>query len=179
MLVSYTGIGSRKIPAAMFAVMKEVAATCASIDYCLRSGAADGADSAFEMGCDSENGAKEIFLPWKGFNDNPSMLYSIPSHATKIAQEIYPGDLSTKSQGVQKLMTRNVMQILGKDLNTPSSFVVCWTPDGCESHKTRNRTTGGTGQAIALASLLDIPIFNLKNMGRLDRLLELLYKEFF
>jgi hypothetical protein len=51
---------------------------------------------------------------------------------------------------------------LGKDLNTPSVFVVCWTEDGCFHDNERTKETGGTGQAISVASDNDIPIFNLK-----------------
>ena len=49
-------------------------------------------------------------------------------------------------------------------------YVICWTPDGCESHLTRSIKTGGTGTAIAIASTNGIPVFNLKNADAIDRL---------
>jgi len=35
-------------------------------------------------------------------------------------------------------MTRNVCQVLGMDLNTPVSFVVCYTRDGATSFEQVN-----------------------------------------
>ncbi len=46
-------------------------------------------------------------------------------------------------------------QVLGSDLETPVSFVVCWTIGG--------KISGGTGQALRIAKDLGIPIFNLEN----------------
>ena len=71
-------------------------------------------------------------------------------------------------------------QILGLELDCPTEFVVCWTPDGCESHLKRTSKTGGTGLAISLASKLGIPIYNLYNEDSkecLEFLIESLEKE--
>ena len=51
---------------------------------------------------------------------------------------------------------RNMHQVLGPDLKSPSDFVICWTKDG--------KASGGTGQAIRVAEDFNIPVFNLKNM---------------
>ena len=67
-------------------------------------------------------------------------------------------------------MARNVCQIKGFNINENSNFVICWTKDGCESHLTRTRKTGGTGLAISVASKLGIPIYNLKNEESYNRL---------
>ncbi len=68
----------------------------------------------------------------------------------------------------KKFHARNVQQVLGKNLDTPTKFVVCWTPDGAEQ-RTSNKT-GGTGQAIRVAISNNIPVFNLYNEGRLEEL---------
>ena len=52
------------------------------------------------------------------------------------------------------------------DLNTPSEFVICWTPDGSEG--TTTRETGGTGQAIRMAKKRGIKVMNLANQSTLD-----------
>lgn len=72
-------------------------------------------------------------------------------------------------------MARNGHQVLGATLDQPVSFVLCWTPDGAESEAQRTRDTGGTGQAIALASRHGIPVFNLANRGALNRVAALLH----
>lgn len=77
----YTGIGSRETPYEILQLMKELARLMSEC-FILRSGGADGADSAFESGC---SGLKEIYLPWKNFNNNTSSLYRISPEATTLA----------------------------------------------------------------------------------------------
>jgi len=161
MLKPYTGIGSRKAPADILAVMTALAAQMAGA-YVLRSGAADGADAAFEAGALKAGGAREIYLPWKGFNGHSSELYHASEQAFVLAQSVHPA-WDRLEQGPKKLHSRNTYQVLGQALNAPSELVICWTPDGCESARTRNRNTGGTATAIVLAERHGIPVYNLKN----------------
>ena len=162
----YTGIGSRKVPRDVIYRMETFAAKMALMHSTLRSGGADGSDAAFEAGCDSQQGWKEIYLPWSGFNDNKSDLYDCYTDTHReIAALVYGDRWDSVTSGVRSLMTRNTAQVIGLDVKNPtySDFVVCWTPDGCESAKTRKRATGGTGQAIELADNLGIPVFNMFN----------------
>lgn len=154
MSLIYTGIGSRKTPEMLLIHMTQIAEYLSS-KWTLRSGHADGADMAFEVGC---SGSKEIYVPWPTFNGctdciDPSTFINY-QEAMTIAENLHPNWAACK-QGVRKLHTRNVYQILGKDLNTPTDLVICWTPDGKDS--------GGTGQALRLARELNIPVFNLFN----------------
>lgn len=170
---AYAGIGSRKTPPEVLNQMTRIAARLNVLGWTLRSGAAEGADRAFEAGA---GGEKEIFLPWKGFMGSRSKLIEpeTPDLAAEIASQIHPG-WHYLNQAAKKLMARNTRQILGHALGDPVLFVLCWTPDGCESGGTRSSVTGGTGQAIALASgRFSIPVFNLKNADALDRLAEFL-----
>lgn len=169
----YAGIGSRNTPQEMLDLMSRVAKRLSILGYTLRSGAADGADKAFEIGCTRAEGPKEVFLPWSGFNGSESMLSHIDDKAYELASTIHPY-WHNCSQAAKKLHSRNCYQILGKDLSTPSNFVLCWTPDGCESSETRTSRTGGTGQAITLASLNNIPIINFKNPDPLGRIAALI-----
>lgn len=175
MLKFYAGIGSRETPEEICSLMSLIAAKLEKKNYCLRSGGADGADLAFEKGVKKY---KEIFIPWKNFNNSDSNLIfdskdKINEIAFQIASENHPGWNYLK-EPVRKLMGRNVNQILGKQLDEPVHFVICWTSDGCESHTTRTNKTGGTGLAISVASKLGIPIFNLKNESSLNRVLKIL-----
>lgn len=77
------------------------------------------------------------------------------------------------SQGVQKLMARNGHQVLGAGLDDPVAFVVCWTPDGAESERECGPETGGTGQAIRLASRWGVPVVNLKREDALEKIARL------
>lgn len=174
----YAGIGSRETPPNILSEMKAFGFLLAQMGYTLRSGGADGADTAFEQGCDFRNGLKEIYLPWKLFNRNKSPLFEITDNALAMAKQVYGPRWVILKHSVRRLHARNLYQVLGATLDNPSSFVLCFTQDGCETYKTRTKETGGTGQAIACATmfpaLYDIPVFNLKNEGAKKRLLDYL-----
>lgn len=167
----YTGVGSRQTPIAAINLIKSVSCVLANNGYTLRSGAADGADAAFEFGCDSVQGLKEIWLPWKNFNKHSGIdaTMAITEQHEDIASQLHPA-WGKLSQGAQKLHTRNVGQVLGKDCETPSLFCLCYTDDGVEHHSKVTYKTGGTGTAIRLASLRRIPVYNLRNADAVTRL---------
>lgn len=168
----YTGIGSRQTPDDTMAILRRLAGVLAAT-HTLRSGAADGADTGFEQGADAVGGPKDIYLAWKGFNGNPSPLFGVTAEALAMAAKVHPA-WDRLSEGPQKLHARNCNQVLGHDLATPAEFVACWTPDGCESAKTRNSKTGGTATAIVLAERNGVPVFNLKNPASRNRLVAFL-----
>jgi hypothetical protein len=53
---------------------------------------------------------------------------------------------------------------LGKDLDSPSEFVICYTRDGYTGPHDRSFRTGGTKIAIDLAVSIGIPVFNIKRI---------------
>lgn len=147
----YTGIGSRKTPKEVLDLFVVLAEYLAKKGYVLRSGAAPGADSAFETGCDKANGLKEIYLPWANFENSKSPLVVKDEKAFKIAKYFHP-HWKNLSYGAKKLHARNVHQVLGLNLKTPSDFIICWTKNGTGS--------GGTGQALRIARYYNIPVFD-------------------
>ena len=152
MTMYYTGVGSRECPEVVGKCMTQIATFLYEEGYILRSGGAPGADTFFENGVDDAEG-KDIFLPSKRFNHNPSPLYERPSdEAFAIARKIHPAWGACKPYA-QILHARNVYQVLGRDLNTPSQFLICWTENGVAK--------GGTRTAIKLAEQYEIPILNL------------------
>lgn len=169
----YAGIGSRKTPDNVLLDMEMLAAQAAKHSWCLRSGGADGADMAFEKGCDRFGGSKEIFLPWIRFNKNTSPNYTSSDAAQDLAMILHPRWKQLTTQA-QLLITRNVHQIVGQDMKTPARFVVCWTPDGCESENTYTSKSGGTGFAILVADFYNIPVVNLYHPGRFAEALQVL-----
>lgn len=148
----YTMIGSRSTPQPILDLMFDIAARLGEDGWILRSGGADGADSAGESGANSVGGLTEIYLPWKGFNGRSSDLYPPTFDAKLRASRIHPG-WDRLSQGAALLHARNVHQILGKNLRIPTQFVICWTPGG--------KPIGGTRTAIVLAEENNIPVYNL------------------
>ena len=156
----YAGIGSRRVTPYIEYQIRELAERLAFDKWCLRSGGASGCDSAFEQGADAGYGQKQIFLPWNGFNGKGKVCFDIPREAFSIAARFHPMWTSLKP-AVQTLMARNVQQILGPSCHEPSDCVICYTPDGCEDGNTTTPGTGGTGQALRIATFFNIPIYNL------------------
>lgn len=105
-------------------------------------------------GADEVGGQKEIFLPWRGFEGSDSDLFGVDHRAVALAEKHHPSpgfkDLPVK--GTKSLVARNGYQILGKDLQSPSDFVVCYIPGG--------ELVGGTAQGIRIAQDHGIPVFN-------------------
>ena len=152
----YTGIGSRQTPIELASQIRQIAIYMASHGgWHLRSGHAPGADTWFEEGCVMGCGSSTIYLPWRGFNGSSSPAYldhftiDVLERARSIAEEFHPA-WNKCNRGVRALHTRNVFQILGDDLATPSELVICWSPG-----------KGGTEQALRIARAYNIPIYNL------------------
>ncbi|ASV44324.1 hypothetical protein PBI_SCTP2_309 [Salicola phage SCTP-2] len=173
--VFITGVGSRTVPPkATQTIYDLVYLLNAYYDIVWRSGAANGSDSAFELYANH----KEIFLPWEQFNNSSSQLYlkNLSKEKIKTAQTILSEIRNIKAMKatVLNFHTRNVFQVFGQDLETPSECVICYTDDGAEHHTEVTFNTGGTGTAIKLASLYNIPVFNIKNQQSISNLLKYL-----
>ena len=100
-----------------------------------------------------QNGRKEIYLPWRRFNENHSPLYGIDSNSLKMAEHYHP-NWNRLNDSARKLMARNCYQVLGDNLDDPVDCIVCYTKTGGIS--------GGTGQAMRIAVDKNIPIFNIQ-----------------
>lgn len=147
-----TGIGARTTPISIKPLIAELAMWFKHNNYVLRSGGAHGSDSFWEESYQNPPIESEIYLPFKNFNNNKSSLYGVCQKALNIAESVHP-NWRACSEHAKLLHGRNVYQILGKDLNTPSDLVICWTPDA--------KIVGGTATAIKLARQYGISVFNL------------------
>lgn len=183
---AYTGVGSRKTPVEMQAFIQKLACRLAGIEFVLRSGAAVGADRAFELGWlewyanqtpwpKGDNLRAEIYVPWDGYegHDRDGLFgatkspkdvhFKVWEQAEQIVSKIHPAwDAVRKdgtpvlTKGAKTLHTRNVFQVLGPHLNEPSTMLICWA----KVTKGGN-ITGGTATAWNLARSHNIPCFNL------------------
>lgn len=165
----YAGIGSRKTPDDVLEDMKLIGKFLANNGFCLRSGGADGADQAFEAGCDEVNGEKEIFIPWKGFNGIDGIVPSYNDEVYEEVSSLHPAWYRCSS-GARKLHCRNWYQVNGINNEEPSEFIVCWTPGG--------ELVGGTTMAIRLAMKRNIPVVNLANPNALKEFMDIVKGEY-
>ncbi len=158
----YAGIGSRGTPGDVMTAMTQIAGDLELLGYILRSGAAKGADEAFEKGALT----KEIFLPWEGFRKHTSVLCYPSPEAYVIAESLHPA-WHMCGNAAKSFHTRNVHQVLGEDLTKPVEFVLYWA-----EHKPGLKfPEGGTGMAIRLANKYNIPWY-LIGTDRCDEFLD-------
>ena len=165
MIKYYTMIGSRNTPTNVCITLKEIAKELYLLGYIGRSGGANGADQAMEDGHTIgviENAS--IYLPWNNFNGKSSNMRGYINStklmtyekAKEIASGVHPAWDKCK-HGTQALHTRNVFQILGSSLKSPSDFVICYA----EPTGTKGYVKGGTGTAVKIAIDNGIPVYNL------------------
>lgn len=173
---AYTGVGSRETPQEILDMMTAVGKKLASDGWTLRSGAAVGADAAFELGWFQwwasqtpwpNEAHAELYLPWNGYNghdrDGCFGANILPDEDDKglsivaegIAMQMHPNWAACK-RGARAMHTRNVYQVLGRDLKTPSKMLIAWT-----KLTKAGQPMGGTATAIRLAEKHNIPCFNL------------------
>lgn len=196
-IIPYKGscsfVGSRSVTGQKSEHLIKLSVILALSGYVQYSGAANGTDTSSEFGaklahdllCKKLNLNKtgyadvmKIFLPWNGFSgrfiepkngyigDNPAN----EQFAAQIAQNHYvPWPHSPDP--VKKLMTRNVYQVLDNDLTSHVKFVIAYTSDGVTDGLKTTTKTGGTGQAIRVATTYGVPVFNLGNEKDEKRLL--------
>ena len=144
--------------------MAWIAGELEKFGYTLNSGGAKGADAAFEYGV-KQPAHKNIFHPEDATETTRA-----------IARELHPAHERLHGHALD-LYARNTNQIFGRNLDKTVDFVVCYTKDGCESHETRSRESGGTGQAIEMATRKGAKVFNMKNPDCFDRLKKYLVNE--
>ena len=161
-------------PKDILQLMTKIAYKLAQQGYVLRSGAAQGADTAFEDGCkeywmdtseDFPPLLAQIYLPWNTFatyedyyKDWYRVLDRMPNNleAYRIASETHPA-WEKCSRGAKALHARNVYQVLGNSLTSPSDFLICWA----KTDKNGN-PKGGTATAWNLAERVGVEhLFNL------------------
>jgi hypothetical protein len=150
----YAGIGSRETPPDILKVMEKLGRKLAKEEWVLRSGGARGADSAFHKGCLDVSGQAEIFTA---------------QHSTQESIELaakYHPNWEACDNYARRLHARNGLILLGKNLDTPVSAIVCWTSEG--------KITGGTGQALRMVADYNIVVRNLSIKEDLDRALKFL-----
>ena len=124
--MNYAGIGSRKTPLATLIEMSKWGEFFAWHSIRLRSGRANGADQAFERGCDKVNpAAKRIYTVADLDNNDPRWTAAWLG----VAAAYHPA-WDRCNDHAKKLHARNSPIVLGDFLNEPVDFVLCWTKRG-------------------------------------------------
>lgn len=165
--VYWTGVGSRRSSPENHPVMTAFAQAMSAKGAILRSGAAPGPDTWFEEGAPPH--LRHIYVPNASFGKRKRSEIIVPKEvnltrwlrACSIAESLHPLGRHM-SQEVRDLMGRNVFQVLGDDLKTPSKFLVCDAPDIVYDDQGRVvDVDGGTGMAVRIAALHNVPVYHL------------------
>lgn len=160
--IYYAGVGSRDTPQEHLERMTHYSKSLHQMQWTLRSGGARGADTYFELGSQRN----DIFLPERKRGKKGTALEDLPlamvMQAQKIGKPFHPrwGQLDEFSL---KLMTRNVFQVLGRNLQTPVKFILFWAPSSFDSDGLVKDAKGGTGFAIRLGRSLGIPLIHVNH----------------
>jgi len=154
----YAGIGARKTPQDILRLMEDISVFMGTRGVILRSGAAHGADSAFERGCNKVGGHKQIYLPWYDYNNHKSNFTKATPKAFRVAATYHP-KWAECSQPVRALHARNSHIIMGdcENMFDKSQLVICWS-----------KGSGGTAQGLRIAYYHRIPVINLANKRHLS-----------
>jgi hypothetical protein len=153
-------IGHRDSPPEILEMIEKIAEFFAKKGWILRSGGADGVDSAAERGADNADGKKEIYLPWKGFNGSESSLQW--SQLNWLEAEKHHPNWAGLKMSVKQLHSRNMAIILGLDNKTPSDLIIAYTRNGEE--------VGGTATGLRCGRAHEIKMFNLGQKTGLSNL---------
>lgn len=172
----YTGIGSRDISSIEYNLVVKIGSRMAELGYCLRSGGADGADEAFEEGCDLAEGEKSIYLPWKNFNGywmGPS-VYSLTGKQRAFARErllelgVLPW-FDNLSNSSKLFHTRNYYQVVGST-EVPSRVCIY-----IADIDWKGEPVGGTRTAVMVSKVLGVPTYNLRDNEEREKLLDKIF----
>lgn len=191
----YAGIGSRETPLWAGDILTQVGEKLALEGWVGRSGGAPpkagfvSADQCFQKGAQKAQGSFVVYLPKSSFYGQTSKTpccvvpkETFPeawAEASQIAQAFHPNWqalIHGKYPDLANLMIRNVFQVLGDDLKTPSRFVLCyakgsqWEGVGKDAHIVN--VQGGTGQAVRIANHYGIPVYNIAEMVHLHKIIK-------
>lgn len=160
-----TIVGSRKTPIEIVNIYKQIFSCFDKNEFIFRSGNALGFDQVIS---DFPTANKEIYLPYKTFGPKlnifentyvPKTQFNNYQDAVNLVRKLHPN--KNLSDMNMQYLARDVYQVLGKDLNTPSDIVYCWTEDGVNNVSNITFKTGGTAMVIRVAEVYKIPVINL------------------
>lgn len=141
----YTGIGSRDIPYEYQERLKKIALLLEKKGYMVYTGDADGSDACFRV-----VNNKKVFT-----------AKDCTKESMDLAKSVHPA-WEKCSPFARKLLGRNPIQLLDRDLKSPSDFVIAYTKNA--------KVTGGSAIVLNLAKQYKIPIFNIASEEDIKRL---------
>jgi len=151
----YTGIGSRELSDEQKTFIYWLACEMHDLGYTLRSGDADGADTAFQSGAGK---LFETWIPWTSFAKGPSRELQTQKEFLEAEEYLLESDIIPwfKAMGPasQAFHGRNYRQVFGRNKILPEVCFYC-APDDLNGVP-----VGGTRTAVLVSRNEGIPTIN-------------------
>ena len=164
-------IGARNLNDRALELCSLIGTEIASYKHNLHTGNAPGADHAFAYGANSIR-PESVYLhqPWPDFNKSTilpannvvNVSFGNLRFYTVIASKEHP-NWKNLSQGVKKLMIRNVSIIMPPPTRFPVDLCIAFPGE----------TLGGTGQGMRVATTRGVKIINLRDINSVKALLKI------
>ncbi|AHY25428.1 hypothetical protein PS2_186 [Serratia phage PS2] len=164
-------IGSRETPVEYYPLMHAMGKYFSGLGIMAYSGGAPGPDEEFLRYYNKAY--TRVIIPYNGFNNHFTsqegvFLWDNLSNQAKIKSIIKARSVTSYYSNckpiVQKLFSRNSMQILGLECMDPVDAVFFYAPES-----KFGKVSGGTRVAVEIARNANIPTYNLLNKNVYDR----------
>jgi hypothetical protein len=152
----YAATGNKEMPESFKPLIQRIGRNLEKAGYMLRTGGMEGLEDVIEKSATK----LELHLPFKDF-DGKNSKFTYTSDFVKGIAKMFHTSFDTLKPVVQTFLAKNVRLVLGKDGKSPALFLVVWTEDGAETAAEKTFKTGNSGNAIAIANAIKIPVFNL------------------
>ncbi|MCP4353772.1 MAG: hypothetical protein GY795_50640 [Desulfobacterales bacterium] len=180
----YIGTGPTGTPNNITRLMEAVASKLESDGFSLRTGDIGKADAAFSKGVINKENI--CIFSAKYLSDLETEEYRLTRKAVSIAQKVHQADWKSVSSYVRSIYAKSAFLVLGKNLDTPSKFVIYWriSKERMASHIEQAMhleheiKLAEIDTAVLIAVHYKIPVFNLAEKEHLNRLEDYVGKRF-
>lgn len=124
---------------------------------------------------DVEGLTKEAYLPWKKMApDLASKALTFARRKAYEAASYYSPKFNTFPPAIRCIRSMAIHSLLGKDVNNPSNFLLCWSECGTEvmTRDTDFKKLGNNGNFLTPCKDLNIPVYNIAKEESLKSLIE-------
>lgn len=163
----YAATGNKEMPESFKPQIQRIGRNLEKAGFILRTGGMEGLEDVIEKSTTK----LEVHLPFKDF-DGKQSKFTFTSDFVKGIAKMFHTSFDTLKPVVQTFLAKNVRLVLGKDGKSPALFLIVWTEDGAETTAEKTFKTGNSGNAIAIANAIKIPVFNLVRPDAERRLYE-------
>jgi hypothetical protein len=163
--IYYSAFGSSsELNTDILSFCSDISSALSKLGWILRSGAEKGIDTAFEYGCDKVNGTKDIYLPYRNYNNNDSNNYYISLYSLNSVKQNFC-KYSSLTYNEIRAKARNYQILLGQNLSKPSNIALVYNYDSDDDN---------VKQLIEIAQVNVITVIDISKLygEKIDKIIE-------